>query len=83
MHGYGNIVLLRWISMCACGCFLIHAVWQAVGTIAAEQDGQGEKVVSGLLVQKDFKYQMVAPHDLHLYTHLTTAEVHQRQQGMD
>ena len=53
-------------------------VAKAMGSLAAQGPTSG-RVVSGMLIEKDFKHHLIAPQDLSSFTHLKTASVVQRQ----
>ncbi|VFQ96296.1 unnamed protein product [Cuscuta campestris] len=50
---------------------------KTIGKLAERTPDVGE-TVSGLLVKKGFTYQIMAPEDLHIFSQLLTANVHQR-----
>ena len=49
---------------------------KSIGRLAEKTPGVGE-TVSGLLVKKEFTYQIMAPDDLHVFSQLSTTNVTQ------
>ncbi|GAB4848124.1 Cleavage and polyadenylation specificity factor subunit 3-I [Ancistrocladus abbreviatus] len=50
---------------------------KAIGKLAEKTPGVSE-TVCGLQVKKGFTYQIIAPDDLHVFSQLSTANIHQR-----
>ncbi|KAF3678071.1 Cleavage and polyadenylation specificity factor subunit 3-I [Capsicum annuum] len=50
---------------------------KTIGKLAEKTPEVGD-IVSGLLVKKDFTYQIMAPDDLHVFSQLSTANITQR-----
>jgi len=58
--------------------FSAEKVAKIVGSLAKEQPRDG-KILSGLIIRRDFNHHILAPEDLNTYTQLATSSITQRQ----